>query len=250
VGGIPTSEVLESPHPVPPRKGEGTPGPARRSNLTSSLFLARGVVWRCRAAVLGLLLLALALPLGAAAQSVKAPEIVPRSAWGAKPPDTSLMQAHTPREIVIHHTAEPPQPRQTLAQKLQRLQRFSRAEGSVEDRPKPAWGDVPYHYYIDAAGRIAEGRSIDYAGDTNTPYRTAGRIQIVLEGHFDNEEPGAAQIGSLDRLVVWLAAKYRIPAAKVSGHNDHVPSSDCPGRNLKRYLPLLREKVAKASTSG
>ena len=24
VGGTPTSDVLESPHPVPPRKGEGT----------------------------------------------------------------------------------------------------------------------------------------------------------------------------------------------------------------------------------
>ena len=212
----------------------------------AGLPIARNALRHRSAAALGLLLLALAPPLDAAAQSVEAPEIVPRSAWGARPPDKSLMQAHTPREIVIHHTAEPRQPRQTLAQKLQRLQRFSRAEGSVENRPKPAWGDVPYHYYIDAAGRIAEGRNIDYAGDTNTPYRTAGRIQIVLEGHFDKEEPGAAQIGSLDRLVVWLAAKYRVPAAKISGHSDHVPSSDCPGRNLRSYLPLLREKVAKA----
>jgi hypothetical protein len=211
---------------------------------------ARNTTRHSRAALLGLLLLALALPLGAAGQRVEAPQIVPRSAWGAKPPDTSLMQVHTPHEIVIHHTAEPRQPRQTLAQKLQRLQRFSRAEGRVENRPKPAWGDVPYHYYIDAAGRIAEGRSIDYAGDTNTPYPTAGRIQIVLEGHFDHEEPGVAQIGSLDRLVLWLAAKYRVPAAKISGHSDHVPASACPGLNLKRYLPLLREKVAKAATSG
>ena len=211
---------------------------------------ARNAIRHRCAAVLGLLLLVLAAPLGAAAQTAEAPRIVPRSAWGARPADTTLMQGHTPREIVIHHTGEPQQPGQTLAQKLQQLQRFSRAEGSVEERPKPPWGDVPYHYYIDAAGRIAEGRNIGYAGDTNTPYSTAGRIQIVLEGHFDNEEPGAAQKRSLDRLVVWLAAKYRVPAAKISGHNDHVPSSDCPGRNLKSYLPLLRAKVAKASTSG
>jgi hypothetical protein len=199
---------------------------------------------------LGLVALASAAPLGAAGQRVEAPEIVPRSAWGARPADTALMQAHTPREIVIHHTAEPQRPGQTLAQKLQRLQRFSRAEGSVEGRPKPPWGDVPYHYYIDAAGRIAEGRNIDYAGDTNTPYSTAGRIQIVLEGHFDTEAPGAAQKRSLDRLVVWLAARHRVPAAQISGHSDHVPSSSCPGRSLKSYLPLLREKVAKASTRG
>jgi hypothetical protein len=204
-----------------------------------------------RGKVLGLLLLvALALPLGAAAQRVETPDIVPRSAWGAKPPDKSLMQAHIPREIVIHHTAEPQRPRQTLAQKLQRLERFSRAEGRVEKRPKPVWGDVPYHYYIDAAGRIAEGRDINYEGDTNTPYRTAGRIQIVLEGRFDTEQPGAAQLASLDRLVVWLAVRHRVLAAAISGHNDHVPWSDCPGRNLRSHLPVLRDKVAKATSSG
>jgi hypothetical protein len=212
--------------------------------------MAHNAIRHRGAAILGLLLLALATPVGANAQSVEAPRIVPRSAWGARPADTSLMKAHTPREIVIHHTAEPQRPGETLAQKLQRLERFSRAEGSVEGRPKPRWGDVPYHYYIDAAGRIAEGRNIDYEGDTNTPYSTASRIQIVLEGHFDTEEPTAAQKRSLDRLVVWLAARYRVPAAKISGHNDHVPSSDCPGRNLKSYLPLLREKAEKASTSG
>ncbi len=159
------------------------------------------------------------------------------------------MKPHTPRAIVIHHTAEPQRPRQALAQKLQRLQRFSRAEGIVEKQPKPAWGDVPYHYYIDARGRIAEGRNVNYEGDTNTPYTTAGRIQIVLEGHFDNEQPSAAQLKSLHRLVVWLALEHRVPAAGISGHADHVPSSDCPGRNLKSHLPRLREKVAQASSS-
>jgi N-acetyl-anhydromuramyl-L-alanine amidase AmpD len=69
----------------------------------------------------------------------------------------------------------------------------------------------------------------------------------VLEGHFDKEQPGAAQLRSLDRLVVWLAAKYRVPAGRISGHNDHV-TTDCPGRNLESYLPELRDKVAKASS--
>jgi hypothetical protein len=202
----------------------------------------------CGGVALGLLLLLAPAP-GTAAQGPEAPRIVPRAAWGARPADTSLMKRHTPRAIVIHHTSEPQRPRQSLAQKLQRLQRFSRAEGTVEKRQKPIWGDVPYHFYIDAAGRIAEGRDIGYEGDSNTPYDTAGRIQIVLEGHFDNEQPGAAQLASLDRLVVWLAVRHRIAADEIAGHNDHVPSSDCPGRNLTRHLPLLRAMVAKASSS-
>jgi N-acetyl-anhydromuramyl-L-alanine amidase AmpD len=193
------------------------------------------------------LLAALAAAAPTAAEPIAVPDIVPRAAWGAKPADTGLMQAQAPREIVIHHTAEPQRPDQSLAQQLQRLQRFSRTAGEVEGRPKPAWGDVPYHFYIDAAGHIGEGRSVAYAGDTNTRYSTANRIQIVLDGHFDKEQPSAAQLRSLDRLVVWLAAKYRVPAARISGHNDHV-TTDCPGRNLKSYLPELRDKVAKASS--
>jgi hypothetical protein len=185
----------------------------------------------------------------APAQAGAAPEIVPRSAWGANPAKTEMMKPQTPREIVIHHTSVKQQPKLSLARKLRGLQGFSQKPGTVNGRPKAAWGDMPYHFYIDSAGRIGEGRDVGYAGDTNTRYSTANRIQIVLEGHFDKQEPSPAQLQSLDRLVVWLAAKYRVPAGKISGHNDHV-STDCPGKHLKSYLPTLRQKVAKAAGAG
>jgi hypothetical protein len=172
------------------------------------------------------------------------PEILPRSAWAAKPANTSLMQPQTPREIVIHHTGEKRAPQQSLQEKLQKLQRFSQAAGTVGTTPKPPWGDVPYHFYVDAAGRIGEGRSLGFAGDSNTKYDTANRIQIAVEGHFDQEQPNPAQLRSLDRLVVWLAARYKVSATHVSGHGDHVGNTDCPGQGLKSYLPALRDKVA------
>jgi hypothetical protein len=175
------------------------------------------------------------------------PEILPRSAWAAKPADTALMQRQTPRAIVIHHTGDKRAPQQSLQEKLQRLQRFSQAAGTVGTQPKPPWGDVPYHFYVDATGRIGEGRSLDFAGDSNTPYDTANRIQIVVEGHFNQEEPSAAQLRSLDRLVVWLAARYQVPATSISGHGDHVANTDCPGQGLKAHLPALRAMVAKAA---
>jgi N-acetyl-anhydromuramyl-L-alanine amidase AmpD len=180
------------------------------------------------------------------AQKSVPPEIVSRSAWAAKPPNTALMRSQSPREIVIHHTAEKQQPQQTLQEKLQKLQKFSQNPGKVGAMAKPAWGDVPYHFYVDLAGRIGEGRNVNFAGDTNTRYDTANRIQIVLEGNFDLERPMPEQLKSLDRLVLWLAAKYRVPASKIAGHNDHVATTECPGRNLKRYLAVLRRKVAAA----
>ncbi|HET7154449.1 MAG TPA: peptidoglycan recognition family protein [Hyphomicrobiaceae bacterium] len=184
-----------------------------------------------------------------AADRAAAPPILPRAAWAAKPADTSLMQSQTPREIVIHHTGEKRRPQLTLQEKLQKLQRFSQSAGMVGTAPKPPWGDMPYHFYVDAAGRIAEGRSLDFAGDSNTKYDTANRIQIVVEGHFDQEQPVPAQLKSLDRLVVWLADRYNVPAVKISGHSDHVGNTDCPGWNLKAYLPVLRAKVTNAKTA-
>ena len=204
-----------------------------------------GALQWCGGAGLALVLVAAALASLAAAES-EAPPIVPRATWGAKPANTEMMKAQTPLEIVIHHTGERQQPKLSLEKKLRGLQSFSQAPGSVNGRPKVAWGDVPYHFYIASDGRIGEGRDVGYAGDTNTKYSTANRIQIVVEGHFDKEEPSPAQLQALDRLVVWLARKYRVPADKITGHNDHV-STDCPGRHLKSYLPTLRDKVAKAS---
>jgi len=177
-----------------------------------------------------------------------APPILPRAAWAANRANTSLMKPQTPREIVIHHTGEKRRPQLTLQEKLQKLQKFSQSAGMVGAAPKPPWGDVPYHFYVDAAGRIAEGRSLDFAGDSNTKYDTANRIQIVVEGHFD-QEPAPVQFKSLDRLVVWLAARYKIPALKILGHGDHVANTDCPGQSLKTYLPSLRAKVANAKTA-
>jgi hypothetical protein len=206
------------------------------------------LIRRYAKAGLGLALLAAIATLDASAQRAAAPDIVPRARWGARPADTASMKPQVPREIVVHHTSISQQPKLTLAQKLRRLQGFSQSAGTVNGRPKAAWGDLPYHFFIDLTGRIGEGRDINYAGDTNTRYSTANRIQVVLEGHFDTEEPTPAQLQSLDKLVLWLAAKYQVPAAKVSGHNDHV-ATDCPGRNLKSYLPQLQKKVAGASVA-
>ncbi|HEX5958811.1 MAG TPA: peptidoglycan recognition family protein [Hyphomicrobiaceae bacterium] len=195
---------------------------------------------------LGLALaLALTMP-GASAQD--RPEIVPRFQWGAKPANVEMMTPQTPREIVIHHTGTRQHPKLSLERKLRSLQSFSQHPGTVNGRTKAAWGDLPYHFYIDATGRIGEGRDVGYAGDTNTAYSTANRIQIVMEGQFDDERPSTAQLDALDRLVAWLAARYRVPADKISGHNDHAPTA-CPGKHLKAHLPALIEKVKAIGAS-
>jgi hypothetical protein len=182
---------------------------------------------------------------GLRAQEFKAPEIIPRSGWGALPPKTELMQEQKPNEIIIHHTGARHQPRVSIEAKMRGLQHFGMTPGRVGALSKRAWGDIPYHFYVDFAGRIAEGRDIDFAGDATTGFDNDGRIQITVEGDFERERPGAEQLSSLTRLVTWLAAVYAISPEGISGHDDH-DQTDCPGRNLKPFLEDLRKAVESA----
>jgi hypothetical protein len=171
-------------------------------------------------------------------------EIASRATWSAAAANESLMRRHTPRAIIIHHTDTAQNPVRTLESKLKGLQEYSMSPGTVSEtgKEKPAWGDVPYHYYIDVTGRIGEGRDITFAGDTNTGYGTDGFVQIVVEGKFETEMPEPRQLAALDELVISLAQSLSISSKDVTGHNDHA-ISDCPGRNLKAHLGALRRKV-------
>lgn len=203
-------------------------GSAARSSITLFGRLA------C-AGALALLFSASAAPL----------EIMSRTTWKAKVPDAKLMKQQEPRSIVIHHTSVRQQPNVSLERKMQGLQSFSRVPGKVGNNPKPAWGDVPYHFYVDARGRVAEGRDVNFAGDSNTKYDLKDRIQVVLEGDFEREEPSAQQLAALQELLTMLSAKYKISPQRITGHNDHA-ATDCPGKNLKRHFQNLRKGIAAA----
>lgn len=198
-----------------------------------------------RPAVLALSLVAVATGPALAAGDVAGPLIVARAEWKAAPANIALMRPQTAKGIIVHHTGEKQNWKSTLEKKLRGLQGFSMRPGTVggTGKAKPAWGDMPYHFYIDATGRIGEGRDVAYAGDTNTGYVTDGYIQLVLEGEFGKETPDPRQLDALDKLTIMLAGKYRIAATSISGHNDHA-KSECPGKNFKPYLDELRTKVA------
>jgi hypothetical protein len=178
--------------------------------------------------------LALSLLVSFAAPSLAGggPPILSRQDWGAKPAVIARMVKQTPREIVIHHSGIARKEKLKLENKLRNLQHFSLATKN--------WGDVPYHFYIDAGGQIGEGRDLAYAGDTNTRYDVKDRIQIVIEGDFEKETPAPAQLAAMRELVGWLRADHRIAGAQVSSHGDHA-QTDCPGKNLKPFIADLKK---------
>lgn len=169
----------------------------------------------------------------------KMPDILSRKAWNANDP-VGEGKKHKIGFITIHHTATLQKPATPIATKMRNLQAFSQRDDKLASgKAKPAWFDIPYHYYIAADGQIAEGRGIEFAGDTNTEYDPTGHALVVLEGSFNTEQPSTEQIDSLKKIVAWLAQKYKVPTENIKGHNDYAKTG-CPGENLKKLFPELQ----------
>jgi hypothetical protein len=164
---------------------------------------------------------------------------VPRAAWGARAP-VLPMKRHVPTRLTIHHTATAMAPQRTIEAKLTALQQFSQRDDSLADgRKKPAWADVPYHFYVAVDGSVGEGREWRYVGDSNTPYDPTGHLLVVVEGNFERDTLTTAQRTALALLVPELARRFRIPASALGAHRDYAQTS-CPGANLYAELPKFR----------
>ena len=188
---------------------------------------------------IAILVLAAVVP---SAYAQKSPQIISRADWEAKKP-VGEGKKHKIKFITIHHTATKQRPDVPIETKLRNLQAFSQREDKLASgKAKPAWFDIPYHYYIAVDGRIAQGRNIKFAGDTNTEYDPTSHALIVLEGSFGTDEPSAGQVQSLKAMVKWLAAKHKVSNENIKGHNDYAETA-CPGNNLEKLLPQLRTSV-------
>ena len=176
-------------------------------------------------------------------QEIEEIGILSREEWKAQPAREGL-KWHIPRFITIHHTGTNQNSNRTPAEKLQALQNFSYSEGILGDgvTPKKPWPDVPYHYYITVDGIVVEGREIQYQGDSNTDYDLNGHALVVVEGNFEKEKIKDIQYQKLEQLVITLAKKYKVPAEDITGHKDQAQTT-CPGEDLYKLLPKLREKV-------
>lgn len=190
--------------------------------------------------------LALVAAISFGAPSPVEPAIVSREQWGAKA-HLPGAKPHIIKQLTIHHTGVKSNPARSLEDKLRGLQAFSQREDKLENgKTKPAWPDIPYHYYISIDGRIGEGREWFFAGDTNTEYDPSGHLLIVVEGEFGQEQPSKAELESLTALTTYCCWKFRLTSEQIASHKDYSKETDCPGESLYALLPALRAHVKLA----
>src|SRR5262245_4307545 len=95
----------------------------------------------------------------APATTAAAPAVLPRPAWGARGIHRANLDRMTPiYRITVHHTAT------RLASNYSRAAADEIRKFQLQHQDEKGWADIGYHFIIDPAGRIWEGRSLQYQG--------------------------------------------------------------------------------------
>ena len=165
------------------------------------------------------------------------PFALPRARWGARAPSPRNLTPNRARwsYITVHHSAHEEagttgsSERDAIAalRAIQRSQMGGRG-----------WGDIGYHFLIDPAGRIWEGRDLSWQGahaGGSGGRNNVGNIGICLLGNFEIERPSQAAVKSLERLVADLQRRFAITNGGIKGHRDWKGTA-CPGRHLLPYV--------------
>ena len=166
--------------------------------------------------------------------------IEPRSWWTRFGPIRSKINPmNGVNRITVHHEGYTPvwfTDEQSTKARLEQIRNIH-----TRDRH---WGDIGYHYIIDRAGRVIQGRNIAYQG-AHVHNHNPHNVGVMLLGNFEKQSPSHAQLTSLQSTLRDLMARYRVPVRRVYTHRELGPTV-CPGRNLQPRVASLRTSGALA----
>lgn len=167
--------------------------------------------------------------------------VIRRSAWTragvARPSEILPMRGIT--RITVHHdgmNAFTSTSQDAAATRIEQIRR-AHVAGAVHGEP---FADIGYHYIIDPAGRVWEGRSVQYQG-AHVKENNEQNLGVLCMGNYDIQSPTPATNTALDRFVASQMRLYHVPVNRVYTHREIRPT-ECPGRNLQRYMVATRAK--------
>ena len=162
-------------------------------------------------------------------------------AWGARP-IAGDFTTHTIERLTVHHTAVLLGSNQQAPARARQHQQYHQELG---------WPDLAYHFLIDAAGNVYQGRPVAAVGDTATDYDPTGHFLGCCEGHFDQQEIPQAQLDSLIDVLAWAAAQFDVSPQTISGHRDWAATT-CPGDDLYSHVASgsMQETVEERIAAG
>ncbi len=170
-------------------------------------------------------------PATAAAGPIRA---IPRSSWAkADPIPSRLNKLGGVSAVTVHHEGWTPVYFEDTRSTADRLDGIRRSH--IE---RMGAADIGYHYIIDRAGRVWQGRSVAYQG-AHVKEHNENNIGIMVLGNFDQQQPTNAQVATLRSTLIALCKQYRLTTKKVYTHQE-LNKTECPGRVLQSQMTTLR----------
>ncbi len=193
-----------------------------------------------------------------------APQIVPRTAWGANE-RIRRSKPHYASELkfaVVHHTAGSNAYSRSQSAAIVRSIEVYHVLGN-------GWDDIGYNFLVDKYGQVFEGRY----GGIERPVIGAhalgfnrGSVGVALIGNYNSSSVTPAARAALVRLLAWrldvahvdprsvvtavssgnprFRQGTRVPTRAISGHRDVYPTS-CPGTYVYAQLGNIRTAVSQ-----
>lgn len=166
------------------------------------------------------------------------PTVHARDEWHAAAIAGDFRGMEMPWRITVHHGATlfTSTSNAAVGSELRDLQRFHQ-----KDR---GWADLGYHFLIDPAGRVWEGRSLRYQGaHAGSTELNRGNIGICLLGNFSAQPLMPLQQRALEDTLQRLQAWFAVPTARVYTHGEIRPAAtECPGVALQRWVDDYRAR--------
>lgn len=162
------------------------------------------------------------------------PNVIARGQWTKTGPNRAEAKPMLPvKRITVHHDGMSPFGRTGWGDAVQRMEMIRRSH--VGDQ---GWADIGYHYIVDPAGRVWEGRPMTLQG-AHVKDQNEGNIGVMVLGNFEEERPTGAATASVEKLVVALMGRHKVRPNNVHTHRE-LASTACPGRYLQTFMASSR----------
>jgi len=173
---------------------------------------------------------------------ISKPVIISREEWGAEDPKGSYSYHPYFDKLTLHHAA---------CCSADDLEEGKEQVYWIQDfhQNGRGWNDIGYHFLVDRAGNIYQGRPETvigaHVGGANT-----GNIGVCLLGCYHPPEASCFQTitpesrQSIVELFSWVSDTYGQSPAVLLGHRDYFGTTACPGDNIWIELPRFRAEIS------
>lgn len=166
--------------------------------------------------------------------------VLPRSSWARMGVARmgNIVPMNGVDRITVHHDGMNAFTSTDQSSAASRIESIRDSHTKRKARDGSLWADIGYHYVIDPAGRIWEGRDVRYQG-AHVEFNNEHNLGVLCLGNYNLQRPTTAQKATLDRFVAEQMRRYRVTITRVYTHRE-LKSTECPGENLQAYMVQTR----------